>query len=255
MNDNRHIEIIPAIDIINGRCVRLTQGDYAREKVYDVDPVAMAGKYAEAGVRRIHIVDLDGARSSEPCNLDVLRRMASSVECEIEWGGGIKSEDSLKMVLDCGAHCAIVGSMAARQPDLMKQWLDRYGADRVVLGADVREGLIAVNGWSETVSISVSALISEFLSHGLNNVICTDISRDGLLAGPATELYTALQQEFPDVDVTVSGGISSMRDIAELDRLGLRKVIVGKAIYENRISLDDIREWSQKIFESWLLKE
>ena len=248
MNDIRHIEIIPAIDIINGRCVRLTQGDYAREKVYDVDPVVMAGKYAEAGVGRIHIVDLDGARSSEPCNLDVLRRMASSVACEIEWGGGIKSEDSLKKVLDCGAHCAIVGSIAARRPDLMKQWLDRYGADRVVLGADVREGLIAVNGWCETVSTSVTALISEFLSHGLNNVICTDISRDGLLAGPATELYIALQREFPYVDVTVSGGISSMRDIAELDTLGLRKVIVGKAIYENRISLDDIREWSQKNF-------
>ena len=245
MNDNRHIEIIPAIDIINGRCVRLTQGDYAREKVYDVDPLVMAAKYAEAGVRRIHIVDLDGARSSEPHNLDVLRRIASAVACEIEWGGGIKSEDSLKKVLDSGAHCAIVGSMAARRPDLMKQWLGRYGADRIVLGADIRDGLIAVNGWCETISTSVSALISEFLPYGLNSVICTDISRDGLLAGPATELYTTLQQEFPTVDITMSGGISSMRDILTLDSLGLRKVIVGKAIYENRISLDEIREWSQ----------
>lgn len=248
MNENRHIEIIPAIDIINGRCVRLTQGDYASEKVYDVDPLVMAGKYAEAGVRRIHIVDLDGARSSSPRNLDVLRRIASSVACEIEWGGGIKSEDSLNKVLDFGAHCAVVGSMAARQPDLMKQWLDRYGADRIVLGADVRDGLIAVNGWCELVSTSVSALISEFLPHGLNSVICTDISRDGLLAGPSTELYTALQEEFPQVDITVSGGIGSLRDIVQLDRLGLRKVIVGKAIYENKISLDEIREWSQKVF-------
>lgn len=237
------VEIIPAIDIIEGRCVRLSQGDYAQTKVYDASPVDMAKRYADCGVKRIHVVDLDGAKSSSPRNLKTLEKMAVGADVGIEWGGGIKSEESLRALFDYGATYAIVGSVAAQNQMLFAEWLARYGGERMVLGADVRDGKVAVNGWQQEVELTIDDLVCEFLPMGLSQVICTDISRDGMLQGPSFELYTRLQEQYGAVDFTVSGGISAMKDIEECDRLGLRKVIVGKAIYENRITLKDIERW------------
>jgi phosphoribosylformimino-5-aminoimidazole carboxamide ribotide isomerase len=237
------IEIIPAIDIIEGRCVRLSQGDYDRRKVYDESPVDMAKRYADCGVKRIHVVDLDGAKSSAPKNLKTLERMVVGSGVEIEWGGGIKSEESLRALFDYGAHYAIVGSVAAQQPMLFAEWLARFGGQRMVLGADVREGKVSVNGWQEDLAVTIEELIDGFLPMDLKQVICTDITRDGMLQGPSDELYVELQSRYPSVDFTVSGGIGSMADIERLNEKRLRKVIVGKAIYENRITLKDIEQW------------
>ena len=238
------IEIIPAIDIIEGRCVRLSQGDYARSKVYDASPVDMAKRYADCGVKRIHVVDLDGAKSSSPKNLRTLERMATGADVEIEWGGGIKSEESLRALFDYGANYAIVGSVAAREPMLFAEWLSRFGGERMVLGADVREGKVSVNGWQEDLAITIEELIDGFLPLGLSQVVCTDITRDGMLQGPSDELYVGLQSRYPSIDFTVSGGIGSMADVERLSQKDLRKVIIGKAIYENRITLKDIERWS-----------
>ena len=237
------IEIIPAIDIIEGRCVRLKQGDYAQKRVYDVSPVDMAKRFADCGVRRIHVVDLDGAKSSSPKNLNTLEKIAYGANVEIEWGGGVKSEESLRSLFDYGATYAIVGSVAAQQRELFAEWLQRFGGDKIVLGADVRHGKVSVNGWLEDMELTIEELIEGFLLYGLSQVICTDISRDGMLQGPSFDLYTRLQDSYDKVDFTVSGGISSMKDIEQCHEMGLRKVIVGKAIYENRITLKDIERW------------
>lgn len=235
------ITIIPAIDIIDGRCVRLSKGDYSQKKVYDSSPVEMAGLYAGCGVKRIHVVDLDGAKASSPVNLRVLEKVASRVDCEVEWGGGIADSSALRSVFDAGASQAIVGSVAALKPELFMGWLTQYGASRMALGADVRQGLVAVKGWFETSEITVDELIGRF--PGLSQVICTDISRDGMLQGPSDELYLRLQRDYPGLIFTVSGGIASMDDVRRLDSLGLKRVIIGKAVYEGRISLNDIKLW------------
>ena len=237
-------QIIPAIDIIDGRCVRLSQGDYDRRRVYDASPEDMAKRYADCGVRRIHVVDLDGAKSSSPKNLKTLERMAVGASVEIEWGGGVKSEDALRTLFDYGADCAIVGSVAAREPELFIEWLLRFGGERMILGVDVRDGRVSVNGWREDLNLGVDDMGGEFLPHGVKQVVCTDISKDGMLQGPSFDLYTDLQRRYDGVDFTVSGGIGSMSDIVRLDELGLRKAIVGKAVYENRITLKDIERWS-----------
>ena len=223
--------------------MRLSQGDYAKTKVYDASPVDMAKRYADCGVRRIHVVDLDGAKASAPKNLKTLEKIAVGAGVEIEWGGGIKSEESLRAIFDYGANYAIIGSVAAQNQQLFAEWLARYGGERMVLGADVREGRVAVNGWQQELELSIEELIDGFKPFGLQQVICTDISRDGMLEGPSFGLYTDLQGRYEDIDFTVSGGISAMKDIEECERLGLRKVIVGKAIYENRITLKDIERW------------
>lgn len=223
--------------------MRLSQGDYDRRKVYDASPVDMAKRYADCGVRRIHVVDLDGAKSSSPKNLRTLEQMAIGANVEIEWGGGIKSEESLRALFDYGATYAIVGSVAAREPQLFAEWLAAFGGGKMVLGADVRNGRVSVNGWLEDLALSIEELIDGFLPMGLSQVVCTDITRDGMLQGPSDELYVGLQQRYPTVDFTVSGGIGSMADIERLSAKGLRKVIVGKAIYENRITLNDIEQW------------
>ena len=238
------IQIIPAIDLIEGRCVRLTRGDYGQKKVYDGAPAELARQYADAGVRRIHLVDLDGAKAGEPRNLKVLEAIASAVSCELEWGGGIANTEALKSVFEAGATHAIAGSVAALRPELFEEWLRLYGAT-MILGADVRDGRIAVKGWLEEVPFSIEDLVQRFLPLGLKECIVTDISRDGMLQGPSSALYQHLQSAFPELSFTVSGGISSMEDIRALDTMGLKKVIVGKAIYEACITLKDIALWSQ----------
>lgn len=238
------IQIIPAIDIIDGRCVRLTKGDYSLKTVYDGAPEDVALSYADCGVRRIHIVDLDGAKLSRPQNLRSLEKIASRVNCEIEWGGGIKDDRALRDVFNAGSTKAIVGSVAALKPELFELWLKRYGK-AMILGADIREGKVSVSGWQEDTPLRVEDMVERFAPFGLEEVIVTDISRDGMLQGPSDSLYTALQERYPANSFTVSGGISSMADIERLNALGLRKVIVGKAIYEKKISLKDIEKWSQ----------
>ncbi len=243
------IRIVPAIDLIGGRCVRLTRGDYATKKVYDASPVETARRYADCGVQRIHLVDLDGAKASQPCNLAVLEQIAAAVSCELEWGGGIATTDDVERVFSAGATHAIVGSVAALQPERFAAWLDRWGA-RMILGADARqtEGRwrVAVKGWQEEAPLSLAAILRRFAGRELREAIVTDIGRDGMLQGPTTSLYVQLQAAFPQVTFTVSGGVSSMDDIRALDAAGLQKAIVGKALYENRITLKDIALWSQK---------
>lgn len=236
------IQIIPAIDIIEGRCVRLSKGDYDRRKVYDAQPLDMARAYEDAGVKRLHLVDLDGAKAGGPQNLATLEQIATRTGLEIEFGGGIKSDDALRAAFDRGATYAIAGSIAAREPEIFEQWLVAYGPERMILGADLRDGKVSVSGWLEDMDLTIDDLIARFSA--VTQIICTDISRDGMLLGPAFELYTELQGRYPAIDFTVSGGIGSMADIERLNEDGLRKVIVGKAIYENRITLKQIERWS-----------
>ncbi len=238
------IKMVPAIDLIGGRCVRLTRGDYSLRKMYDGSPVDTARSFADAGVERIHLVDLDGAKAGEPRNLPVLEAIAGAVSCELEWGGGIGTTEALEDVFAAGATHAIAGSVAALKPALFQGWLERFGA-RIVLGADIRDGRIAVKGWLEEAPLTVEDLLRRFLPMGLRECIVTDIARDGMLEGPSPALYVGLQEAFPEVSFTVSGGISCMDDIRALDALGLRKVIVGKAFYEGRITLNDIALWLQ----------
>lgn len=238
------IEIIPAIDIIDGRCVRLTKGDFAAQKTYDASPLDMAQQYADCGVKRIHMVDLDGARRSKPVNLKTLEEVASKSGIEIEWGGGVSDDSSLASVFNAGATQAIVGSVAALRPAEFSRWLRIFGPDRMLLGADVKDGVVAVKGWVQQTGLTLDEQIGWFLEDGLKYVVCTDISKDGLLQGPSFELYAQLMDEFQSVVFTASGGISSMDDIKELDRIGVPKAIVGKAIYEKHITLEDIRKWS-----------
>ena len=236
------IRIIPAIDLIEGRCVRLTRGDYFQKKVYDGSPVDVARSYADCGVERIHLVDLDGAKAGGPKNLATLEAIARAVSCELEWGGGISNDAALEAAFSAGATHAIIGSVAALHPERLEGWLRQYG-DRMILGADVRDGRIAVAGWQDSVALGIEDVVSRFLPFGLQECIVTEISRDGMLQGPASSLYVQLQRDFPEVSFTVSGGISCMADIRMLDALHLRKVIVGKALYENRITLKDIELW------------
>ena len=237
------IQIVPAIDLLNGRCVRLSKGDFSSKKEYDADPADLAARFAECGVRRIHLVDLDGAQQAAPANLAVLERIRAKVDVELEWGGGIATLADLVSVFDAGANYAVVSTVAALKPDIFLDWLDRYTGDRLILGADIRHGRLAVRGWLSEVPLRVEDLLDQFLPAGLRQVVCTDISRDGMLQGPSTRLYVDLQQRYPDVTFSVSGGIASMDDIRALDALGLRRVIVGKALYEGLITLDDLSSW------------
>lgn len=238
------IEIIPAIDIIDGRAVRLTKGDYSTRSEYG-DPLDMARAFADSGARRLHLVDLDGAKASQPCNLRALEAIAGLGALRIEWGGGLKSAESLRSVFDAGADYAIVGSLAALQPELFEEWLSVFGPEKMILGADVLDGSIRVKGWLESAPATLEELLTRFAAAGLAQAVCTDISKDGMLGGPSVEMYCRLAAAYPSVQFTVSGGISSMDDIRRLDELGLCRVIVGKAFYEGRITIGELKEWWQ----------
>jgi len=233
------IEIIPAIDIIDGRCVRLVQGDYSRQTVYG-DPLDMALRYRDAGLKRLHLVDLDGAKASYPIHLAILERIATATGLDIQYGGGIKSKAALASVLNAGASRAIVGSMAISNPEIFRECLSEFSPAQLILGADVRNGMIATHGWLENSRTTLSEIIRQFLPDGLSQVVCTDISKDGMLSGPNFELYKELLETFPSLAITVSGGISSMDDIIRLNEAGMQSVIVGKALYEGQITLKQI---------------
>ncbi|MBQ0049272.1 MAG: 1-(5-phosphoribosyl)-5-[(5-phosphoribosylamino)methylideneamino]imidazole-4-carboxamide isomerase [Bacteroidales bacterium] len=234
------IEIIPAIDIIGGQCVRLTKGDYNTQKVYDSDPVAVAKRFEQMGVKRLHVVDLDGARSKHIVNIDVLKRITTETELIVDFGGGIKSDDDIEKALEAGAAMVTVGSIAVTDPQRTMRWIEQYGADRFVLGADARDGRISINGWKEDTGEELISFIQRYYEKGIKRVLCTDISRDGMLQGPAIELYKNIMQTFPDLQLIASGGVSGNEDIIELDKAGIPAVVFGKAFYEGRIRLEEL---------------
>lgn len=239
------IEIIPAIDIIDGECVRLSQGDYDQKKSYYKDPIEVVKMYHDAGVRRLHVVDLDGAKMAEPQNLKVIEKIVTVSDMTIQFGGGIKSVEAIKRVFDAGVTYAICGSIAITSPDKFTEWLKNY-KERIILGADIKDGVVAINGWLEGSTLGVENVIDKFKPHGLKHVICTDISKDGMLQGPNFSLYESLQNRYKQIDITVSGGISCFEDIERLNDMNLRSVIVGKAIYEGHITIKQIEQWLQK---------
>ncbi len=239
------IELIPAIDIIGGECVRLTQGDYSQKKSYHSDPLYIAQSYEDIGVSRLHIVDLDGAKALMPQNLPLIEKICNKTSLKVQFGGGIKSTNALNDVYNSGVSFAIIGSLAISSPSLFSHWLKIY-KEKIILGADIKNGKVATHGWQLESNKSIEDIIDSNIENGLGKIICTDISKDGMLKGPNTELYRDLQGKYPNIDFTVSGGISSMSDIEELNKFELRSVIIGKAIYEGHITYNDLKSWLQK---------
>ncbi len=234
------MQIIPAIDIIDGKCVRLTQGDYAQKKVYNENPLEVAQAFADAGLQRLHLVDLDGAKAGTVQNWKVLETIAANTNLIIDFGGGIKTENDLEIVFNSGAALATIGSMAVKSESIFIEWLNKYGSDKFLLGADVKDEKIAVSGWLETTDIDVYDFMEKHIKYGVQQIFCTDVSKDGKLEGPSIELYKNIIQKFPSLYFIASGGVSSMKDLIELKQIGCSAVIVGKAIYEGRITLEDI---------------
>ncbi|MBQ9677263.1 MAG: 1-(5-phosphoribosyl)-5-[Prevotella sp.] len=237
------IELIPAIDIINGQCVRLTKGDYDQKTVYHDSPAEVAHEFEEIGFRRLHVVDLDGAKSKHIVNSSVLRHITTATNMQVDFGGGIKSDEDIETAFANGAAMVTVGSIAVTQPDLFFSWLEKYGAERMILGADVRHGKISINGWKEDSSEELLPFLQKYIDAGVRNVLCTEISKDGTLQGPAIELYSQVMEAYPQLHLIASGGVSSMEDIQALDKAGIPAVVFGKAIYEGKINLRELWDW------------
>jgi phosphoribosylformimino-5-aminoimidazole carboxamide ribotide isomerase len=233
------IELIPAIDIIDAQCVRLTKGDYDQKTVYG-SPLEMAREFERIGYKRLHIVDLDGAKSKHIVNSSVLRRITTETQLTIDFGGGIKTDEDIRTAFDCGAQMVTIGSIAVTQPDLFMKWVKEYGADRLILGADVRNGKISINGWKEDSQEDLLPFLRKYIDAGVKNVLCTEISKDGTLQGPAIDLYKRVMEEYPSLHLIASGGVSSIDDIKALDAAGIPAVVFGKAIYEGKIDLHEL---------------
>ncbi len=231
------IELIPAIDIIDGKCVRLTRGEYSSKKSYDVVPLDVAKRIEDLGYKRLHVVDLDGAKSKRVVNIRVLKDIAHSTNLRIDFGGGVKSDDDIQAVFDNGASLVTVGSVAVTQPELLDKWIAAYGAGKIILGADVSDGKICINGWKEKSETLLMPFIERYYNAGVRNVLCTDISRDGMLQGASVSLYKQVMSKFPSLHLIASGGVSSESDINDLDKAGIPAVVFGKAIYEGRVDL------------------
>ena len=238
------MQIIPAIDIIEGKCVRLTEGDYAQKKIYNEDPLEVAKAFEGIGLMRLHLVDLDGAKAGQVVNWKVLEKIANNTELKIDFGGGIKTEATLKTVLDTGASYATIGSLAVRNELLFQEWIARFGAKVFMLGADVLEEKIAIGGWLEKTEISVFDFMKSYIDKGVKQIFCTDIKKDGKLEGPSIELYQKIIEQFPDLHLIASGGVSSLDDLIELEEIGCSAAIVGKAIYENKITISELANFN-----------
>lgn len=235
------MQIIPAIDIIDGKCVRLTQGDYAQKKIYNENPLEVALQFQDAGLQRLHLVDLDGAKAGAVKNWKVLEQLTAKTSMIIDFGGGIKKEEDLRIVFDSGAALATIGSLAVKEESKFVGWLQSYGASKFLLGADVKDEKIAIGGWLETTDIDVSDFIQKYSTRGITQLFCTDVSKDGKLEGPSIALYQKIIEQFPALHFIASGGVSSRADLEQLKEIGCKGAIVGKAIYENRISLEELR--------------
>ena len=236
------IELIPAIDIINGQCVRLTKGDYDQKTVYG-KPLDMALEFERIGYKRLHVVDLDGAKSKHIVNDAVLREITSSTNLVVDFGGGIKTDEDIEKAFAAGASMVTIGSIAVTNPDLFMGWLEQYGTDRMILGADVRHGKISINGWKEDSTEDLLPFLKKYVDAGVRNVLCTEISKDGTLAGPAIELYQEIMDTYPQLHLIASGGVSSLSDIKALNAAGIPAVVFGKAIYEGKINLKELWDW------------
>ncbi len=234
------MQIIPAIDLIDGKCVRLTEGDYTQKKIYNEDPLEVAKQFEGVGLMRLHLVDLDGAKAGEVVNWKILEKIANKTNLKIDFGGGIKSEASLKTVLDTGATYATIGSLAVKSRKTFEEWIVRYGAAVFMLGADVFEEKIAIGGWIEKTNIDVYDFIESYMNKGVTQLFCTDIQKDGKLEGPSLNLYQKIITQFPSLQLIASGGVSQLKDLEDLRSMGCSAAIVGKAIYENKISLAEL---------------
>jgi phosphoribosylformimino-5-aminoimidazole carboxamide ribotide isomerase len=235
--------IIPAIDIIDGKCVRLTQGDYGQKTIYNENPLEVAKEFEAAGLQRLHLVDLDGAKAGAVQNWKVLQSIATNTSLVIDFGGGIKKEEDLNIVFNSGAALATIGSLAVKNETVFVDWIQKYGAAKFLLGADVKDEKIAISGWLETTDIDIYDFIEKYMAHGITQIFCTDVSKDGKLEGPSTELYQRIIQRFPGLYFIASGGVSSIEDLNDLKKIGCAGAIVGKAIYENRISINELKEF------------
>lgn len=237
------IELIPAIDIIEGQCVRLTKGDYDQKTVYRDSPAEVAREFESFGFKRLHVVDLDGAKSKHIVNDAVLNAITSNTSLTVDFGGGIKTDGDIEKAFAAGAAMVTVGSIAVTQPELFMGWLEKYGSERMILGADVRHGMISINGWKEDSSEELLPFLKKYVEAGVKNVLCTEISKDGTLAGPAIDLYKKVMDAYPQLHLIASGGVSSKEDILALDKAGIPAVVFGKAIYEGKINLKELWDW------------
>lgn len=234
------IEIIPAIDLIDGKCVRLSQGDYNAKKVYNEDPLEVAKMFEGAGIRRLHLVDLDGAKAKHIVNQSVLEKIASNTSLVIDFGGGVQSDEDIRIAFDSGASMVTGGSIAVRDKELFASWIEKYGGDKIILGADCKDHKIAVSGWQEETSVDIMPFVNDYITRGISKVVCTDISKDGMLQGPSIELYKEILKSFPELYLIASGGVSCFQDILDLEEAGVPAVILGKAIYENKVTLEEL---------------
>ena len=232
--------IIPAIDIINGKCVRLTRGDYAQQKIYNENPLEIAKQFEDAGITRLHIVDLDGAKAGTIINLKVLELIARNTKLVIDFGGGIKRINDVESIFNAGAAIATIGSMAVKHPELLEEWLMEFGADKFLIGADVLDEKIKISGWLEDGGIDIFTFIGRMIGLGVTNIFCTDISKDGVMGGPSIDLYKKILEEHPEINLIASGGVSSINDVIQLKEIGCTVAIIGKAIYEGLITLEEL---------------
>ena len=240
------MELIPAIDIIDGQCVRLTKGDYAQKTVYRNHPWEVAKEFETYGFKRLHVVDLDGAKAKHIVNSDVLQKITTETSLTVDFGGGIKTDEDIEKAFASGAQMVTVGSIAVTNPELFLSWIKKYGTDRMILGADVRNGKISINGWKEDSSEDLLPFLRKYVDAGVTNVLCTEISKDGMLQGPAIDLYKRIMQEYPNLHLIASGGVSSIDDIKALEAAGIPAVVFGKAIYEGRINLKELEIIDQR---------
>jgi phosphoribosylformimino-5-aminoimidazole carboxamide ribotide isomerase len=238
--------IIPAIDIINGKCVRLTKGDYAQQKIYNENPVEVAKEFEEAGIKRLHIVDLDGAKAGKIINLKVLENIAAATNLIIDFGGGVKNITDVSNIFNAGAAMVTIGSLAVKHPEVLEEWLMEFGEDKFLIGADVLNEKIKISGWLEDGGINIFDFIGKMIALGTNNIFCTDISKDGVMQGPSIELYKKIMQQHPEIRLIASGGVSNIKDVKELKAIGCSGAIIGKAIYEGLVSLQDLMALNSK---------
>ena len=234
------IELIPAIDIIDGKCVRLTKGDYNQKTVYNDSPADVARQFEDMGFKRLHVVDLDGAKSKHIVNDHVLKAITDATNLKVDFGGGLKTDDDLKKAFEAGASMVTIGSIAVTKPELFLSWLEEYGADKLILGADVRNGKISINGWKEDSAEELLPFLKQYVDHGVKNVLCTEISKDGTLQGPAIELYRQIMDAYPTMHLIASGGVGSTNDIRNLNESGIPAVVFGKAFYEGKINIEEL---------------
>ncbi|MCE7069146.1 1-(5-phosphoribosyl)-5-[(5-phosphoribosylamino)methylideneamino]imidazole-4-carboxamide isomerase [Dyadobacter sp. CY327] len=237
------IEIIPAIDLIEGKCVRLTQGDYGQKTIYNENPLEVAMQFQDAGLKRLHLVDLDGAKAKKVVNWKVLEKIASKTTLHVDFGGGVQSDDDLKAVFESGAKQVTGGSIAVKNPELFMNWISVYGGEKIILGADAKKEKVAVSGWEEGTEIWVYDFVENYVDKGVKYTISTDVAKDGLLQGPSFDLYKNLQDKCPDLKIIASGGISGLADVEKLAEMNIYGVIIGKAIYENRIKLSELQRF------------